>query len=98
MRRDSTPFAPLLLVMMTALGTAACSKVESCRPGTLFVAVELGPYANSADRLDVDVTLEASGDAAASAPKQTSLTLKPGTRPAGWRCSFPTATRQGGQR
>ena len=85
----------MLLVALSALGTAACSKVESCRPGTLFVAVELGPYTNSADQLDVAVTLEAGGDAAASAPKQTQLALKPGTRSGGVEVQFPNGYETG---
>ncbi|HTB60246.1 MAG TPA: hypothetical protein VLC06_20385, partial [Polyangia bacterium] len=95
MRSDSTRFAAVLLVALSAVGTAACSKVESCRPGTLFVAVELGPYANSADRLDVDVTLGAGGDAAASAPKQTQLALKPGIRSGGVEVQFPNGYEAG---
>ncbi len=34
----------------------ACSKSESCRPGTLFLSVNLGPYIQ-ADTIDVDVTV-----------------------------------------
>ncbi len=73
MRARSTRVATLLMAT-SALALAACGKTESCRPGTLFVTVELGGYAGTADRLEVDVALEASGDAAASAPKPTSLT------------------------
>ena len=94
MRAISRRFA-VLLVATGALGTAACSKVESCRPGTLFVTVELGPYANSADELDVDVTLEANGDAAASAPTHTPLALKPGTRSGGVEVQFPNGYEAG---
>ena len=95
MPRDSARFAAVLLMAMSALGAAACSKVESCRPGTLFVAVELGPYTNSADQLVIDVTSEASGDAAASAPKQTQLALKPGTRSGGVEVQFPNGYETG---
>src|SRR5450755_1571984 len=92
---DRARFAAVLLVATSALGAAACSKVESCRPGTLFVDVELGPFANSADQLDIEVTLEASGDAAATAPKQTPLTLKPGSRSGGVEVQFPDGYETG---
>jgi hypothetical protein len=84
----------MLLLATGALATA-CSKVESCRPGTLFLTVELGPYYATADRLDVDVTLEAAGDAAASAPKHTELTLKPGSRSGGVEVQFPDGYEAG---
>jgi len=82
------------MLAVTALALGACSNRESCRPGTLFMTVELGPYTN-ADHLDVDVTLEASGDAAASAPKQTPLTLKPGSRSGGLEVVFPNGYQAG---
>ena len=64
MRACSARFAALLMAT-SALAVVACSNTESCRPGTLFVTVELGPYAGTADHLEVDVALEARGDAAA---------------------------------
>jgi hypothetical protein len=77
------------------LAVGSCGKVESCRTGTLFVTVELGPYASTADRLDVDVTVEAGGDAAASAPKETQLTLTPGARSGGVEVQFPDGYEAG---
>ena len=88
MRASPTRLAALLIAA-SALGAAACSKVESCRPGTLFVTVELGPYGSTADQLEVDVALEAGGDAAATAPKPTQLTLPPGSRSGGVEIQFP---------
>lgn len=86
MRAGSTRLAALLLTATSALAVA-CSNTESCRPGTLFVSVELGPYAGAADHLEVDVALEAAGDA--SAPKPTLLTLKAGSRSGGVEVQFP---------
>ena len=94
MRAGSARFAALL-VAASAFGTAACSKVESCRPGTLFVTVELGPYSSTADRLEVDVALEAAGDAAATAPKPTLLQLQPGSRSGGVEIQFPAGYEAG---
>ena len=87
MERRSTKMMGLgLLAVAGAL--AGCSKVESCRPGTLFLTVALGPYASSAGKLDVDVTLSAMADAG-SAPQQTELTLKPGSQRGGVEVQFP---------
>ena len=88
MRASSTRCA-VLLMATGAFAAAACSNAESCRPGTLFMTVELGPYASSAAELEVEVALGAAGDAAASAPKQTELTLKPGSRSGGVEVQFP---------
>ncbi len=82
-------------VLLLATGALACSNTESCRPGTLFMTVELGPYASTASELDVDVTLAPVGDAAASAPKQTPLTLKPGSRSGGVEVQFPNGYEAG---
>ncbi len=84
-----------LLIAASAFGAAACSKVESCRPGTLFVTVELGPYSSTADHLEVEVALEAGGDAAATAPKPTQLTLPPGSRSGGVEIQFPNGYEAG---
>ena len=46
----------VLGALLAAALSAACSKSESCRPGTLFLAVNLGPYAQ-ADKIDVAVTV-----------------------------------------
>jgi hypothetical protein len=93
-RAGSTRFAVALSLAATILAAAGCGKVESCRPGTLFMTVELGPY-SSADELDIDVMLEAAGDAAASAPKQTQLRLKPGSRAGGVEVQFPDGYQAG---
>jgi hypothetical protein len=42
---------------LVALAGAGCSKQMPCRPGTLFVHVDLGPYA-AATRLTVQVTVD----------------------------------------
>ena len=94
MRAGSARLAALLISATSVLG-AACSNTESCRPGTLFVTVELGPYAGAADRLEVDVALEAAGDAAASAPKQNLLALKAGARSGGVEVQFPDGYQTG---
>jgi hypothetical protein len=59
------------LVAAMALATGGCGKVASCRPGTLFLNVQLGPYA-TANRLDVDVSVTG------AATQHTSLTLASG--------------------
>ena len=59
------------------------------------MTVELGPYANTATELDVDVMLEAAGDAAATAPKHTALTLKPGAGAGGVEVQFPNGYQAG---
>jgi hypothetical protein len=93
--RGSIRFVAALSMVVGLFGAAGCGKVETCRPGTLFVTVDLGPYASLADRLDVDVTLAAAGDAAASSPKQTQLTLKPGSRSGGVEVEFPDGYEAG---
>jgi hypothetical protein len=95
MRASSTRLAVLLMTATSALAFAGCGNTESCRPGTLFVTVELGPYAGTADRLEVEVALGAGGDAAASAPKQTPLTLKAGSRSGGVEIQFPDGYEAG---
>ena len=94
MRTCSARFTALLMAT-SALAVAACSNTESCRPGTLFVTVELGPYAGTADHLEVDVALEARGDAAATAPKHTPLMLQPGSRSGGVEVQFPNGYEAG---
>jgi hypothetical protein len=70
------------LATATALVTGGCGKVASCRPGTLFLNVQLGPYA-TANRLDVDVSV------AGAASQHTSLTLTSGAGAGGVEVQFP---------
>jgi len=55
MRRQ--PWLVMLLLVGTALGGVDCSKQLPCRPGTVFVSVDLGGYTTATD-LDVDVSVE----------------------------------------
>jgi hypothetical protein len=63
------------------LATADCSKVASCRPGTVFVSVRFGAYA-AADRLDLDISVDG-----APATHQ-SLPLSAGVRDGGVEVEF----------
>ncbi|HSY38454.1 MAG TPA: hypothetical protein VLA79_02970, partial [Polyangia bacterium] len=94
MRGRSTRFLALRLLALTVLAFDACSNTESCRTDTLFMTVELGPY-TTADQLDVDVVVEAAGDAAASTPKHGQLALKPGARSGGVEVQFPDGYQAG---
>jgi hypothetical protein len=75
------------LVLVSALVIAACSKVESCRSGTLFLNVNLGRY-TSADELDVDVSVTGAIDG--NSPRHTVLTLKAGATSGGVEVEFPS--------
>jgi hypothetical protein len=74
------------LLLISALVIAGCSKTESCRSGTLFLSVNLGPY-TSADELDVDVAVPDSVDG--GGPRHTMLTLKAGSASGGVEVEFP---------
>src|SRR5690349_15140030 len=80
MRRLSV--GSLLVAMTWVAAVAGCGKTASCRPSTLFLNVDLGPYA-TATRLDVDVMV-----ATATAPEHTQLALK-GAGAGGLEVDFP---------
>ena len=94
MHGRSNSFVVVWFLAVSALSLGACGKTESCRPDTLFLTVELSPY-TTADQLDVDVVLDAAGDAAASAPKHGQLALKPGARSGGVEVQFPDGYQAG---
>ena len=80
---------------MGALGAARLQQDRELPAGHAVHDRRARPLRNTADQLDVDVTLEAAGDAAASAPKQTQLTLKPGARSGGVEVQFPDGYQAG---
>ena len=72
-----------LVLGLVAISVAAgCGKVSTCRPGTLFLHVNLGQYA-TANRLDVDILVEGS-----TTPQHTQLTLT-GVGAGGVEVEFP---------
>ena len=83
MRASMTRLSLGSLVAMAWVASAGgCGKTASCRPSTLFLNVDLGPYA-TATRLDVDVMV-----ATATAPEHTQLALK-GAGAGGLEVDFP---------
>jgi hypothetical protein len=70
----------LLAALVLVAASVGCDKTESCRPGTLFVNVELGAFAQ-ANLLDVDVTV-------AGTTSHGQLTLKGGAA-GGVEIDFP---------
>src|SRR3982751_6594680 len=50
----------LLAAIVAGLGLAiaACDKQSSCRPGTLFLQVDLGPFTSGVNELDVGVSVD----------------------------------------
>jgi len=73
-------------LIVVALASAGCGKVESCKSGTLFLNVNLGPY-TSADQLDIDVSVLDSVDGGGT--HHTTLTLKTGSTEGGVEVQFP---------
>ena len=72
-----------LLVAMACLASGGgCGKTASCRPSTLFLNVDLGPYA-AANRLEVDVMVST-----ATTPEHTELALR-GAGAGGLEVDFP---------
>jgi hypothetical protein len=79
----------VLAALLVATLSVACSKSESCRPGTLFLSVNLGAYAQ-ADKIDVAVTV------AGVTTSQMPLTLKAGSGSAGGvEVDFPNGYTSG---
>jgi hypothetical protein len=74
--------AAAALLILAALGGASCEKQSSCRPGTIFVQVDVTPYI-TANQVDVDVSV---GDAT---PVHTQLHFSAGTRGGGVEVQFP---------
>jgi hypothetical protein len=74
------------LVVLSSLAAGACNKVESCRPGTLFLNLSLGAY-TSADELDVAVGVAGTADGGGT--QETKLTLKPNSSSGGVEVTFP---------
>ncbi len=80
------------LVVLAALAGTDCSKVESCRPGTLFLNVSVGAY-TSADELDVAVGVAGTADGGGT--QVTKLTLKPNSSSGGVEVTFPAGYPMG---
>ena len=65
------------------LGIGACDKQSSCRPGTVFLHVDLGPFTSGANELDVDVSVDG------ATVMHTALAVTPGMRTGGVEVQFP---------
>ncbi|HEY7375778.1 MAG TPA: hypothetical protein VIF57_26710, partial [Polyangia bacterium] len=67
---------------LAALGGAACDKQSSCRPGTIFVQVDVAPFI-TANEVGIDVSVDG------STPVHTDLRFPTGTRAGGVEVKFP---------
>ena len=67
---------------LAALAGAACEKQSSCRPGTIFVQVDVAPYI-TANQVDIDVSVNG------GTPVHTQLHFQAGTRSGGVEVQFP---------
>ena len=86
--RSSSRFtiAVALLAAVAAglgLGIGACDKQSSCRPATVFLHVDLGPFTSGASQLDVGVSVDG------ATVMHTALAVTPGMRTGGIEVQFP---------
>jgi hypothetical protein len=65
------------------LGVGACDKQSSCRPGTVFLHVDLGPFTSGVNELDVGVSVDG------ATVMHTALAVTPGMRTGGIEVQFP---------
>jgi len=86
----SQPAAPAVLLGLAALFAfaAACEKQSGCRPGTVFVQVQIGAFI-TADQVDIGVSVEG------STPVHTQLHFLAGTRAGGVEVKFPNGYPSG---
>ena len=82
MRTVRRQASTVLVLAAVALGGVDCSKQLPCRPGTVFVSVDLGAHITATD-LDVDVSV------AGAAPQHTTLPITGGARRGGVEVEFP---------
>jgi hypothetical protein len=61
----------------------ACDKQSSCRPGTVFLHVDLGPFTSGANELDVGVSVDG------AIVMHTALAVAPGMHTGGIEVQFP---------
>src|SRR3954453_24206571 len=75
----------LLAAIVAGLGLAiaACDKQSSCRPGTLLLQVDLGPFTSGVNELDVGVSVDG------AIAMHTALAVTPGMRTGGVEVQFP---------
>src|SRR5436190_1554617 len=73
---------------MAAMAGTACEKQSSCRPGTIFVQVEVAPFI-TANQVDIDVSV------GGGAPVHTQLHFPAGTRSGGVEVQFPAGYPSG---
>jgi hypothetical protein len=71
------------IVAGLAVASAACDKQSSCRPGTLFLQVDLGPFTSGVNELDVGVSVDG------ATAMHTALAVTPGMRTGGVEVQFP---------
>jgi hypothetical protein len=65
------------------LGSSACDKQSSCRSGTVFLHVDLGPFTSGVSELDVGVSVDG------ATVMHTALAVMPGMRTGGIEVQFP---------
>jgi hypothetical protein len=80
--------AAIVLGLLAALAGTACEKQSSCRPGTIFVQVEVAPFI-TANQVDIDVSV------AGGTPVHTQLHFPAGTRSGGVEVQFPAGYPSG---
>ena len=80
--------AIIALSLMAAMAGTACEKQSSCRPGTIFVQVEVAPFI-TANQVDIDVSV------GGGAPVHTQLHFPAGTRSGGVEVQFPAGYPSG---